>query len=394
MALGAGVHGRTTGAGVTTRNAMRPSWIEIDLDAVEHNVRQIRAEIGEVDLCAVVKADAYGHGDIPVAKAAIRGGAAWLAVALVEEGVRLREADIDVPILVLSEPLLAEVPLIVSHRLTPSAYRAEFVDHLAAVAQTVSTLPYPVHLKLDTGMHSVGASLAESLEIARMIDRDIRLVLQGVFTHFAVADEDLQYTRRQNAVLISFAAALKAAGIELKILHAANTVAAFDLVGARHDMCRIGGGIYGFRPHPDSGKSIDLKPVMRVVSHVAYVRDFSAGDRPSYGRRRRLVADGRVVVVPIGYADGVPRRLFEGGAVLINGERYPFAGTITMSTVLVDVGQDEVKIGDEVVLMGEQGEREILVEQWADLLDTIVDEVVCHLGIRLPRIYIGGTHGG
>ncbi|MFV1969577.1 MAG: alanine racemase [Acidimicrobiia bacterium] len=369
---------------------MRPSWIEIDLDAVEHNVRQIGAEIGEADVCAVVKADAYGHGDIPVAEAAIRGGAGWLAVALVEEGVRLREADIDVPILILSEPRLVEVHRIVTHGLTPTAYRTDFVEQLAAAAQNASMLPYPVHLKLDTGMHRVGAPPVEAFEIARMINRDDRLVLQGVFTHFSVADEDPQYTARQNTALVNFVEALEAEGVEPKILHAANTAAAFDFPETHHDMCRVGLGIYGIRPHPDSGASIGLKPVMRVVSHVAYVQDLAVGARPSYGRRRPLGAAGRVVTIPIGYADGMRRSLSEAGAVLINGKRYPFAGTITMDMVVVDVGQDDVDVGDEVVLMGRQGDDAITVEDWADLLNTITYEVVCDFGPRLPRRYAGG----
>lgn len=373
---------------------MRPSWIEIDLDAVEHNVRQIRAAIGESILCAVVKADAYGHGDIPVAEAAIRGGAGWLAVALVEEGVRLREADVDVPILILSEPDRADVGAIVAHGLTPTVYRIEFADQLAQVAQDASTLPYPVHLKLDTGMHRVGAPPVEAFRIARMIDSDDRLVLQGVFTHFSVADEDLEYTDRQNKALTNFAAALEAEGIKAKILHAANTAAAFDLAESRHDLCRVGLGIYGIRPHPGSGTSVDLRPAMRVVSRVAYVQDLSVGARPSYGRRRPLAAAGRVATIPIGYADGVPRSLSTTGSVLINGKRYPYAGTVTMDMVIVDAGQDEVAVGDEVVLLGDQGDEEITPQEWAELLDTITYEVVCHFGPRLPRRYSGGQTDG
>ncbi len=373
---------------------MRPSWIEIDLDAVEHNVARISAEIGTADLCAVVKADAYGHGDIPVAEAAIRGGAGWLAVALVEEGVRLREADIDVPILILSEPRHREAGSIVAHGLTPTAYTAGFVEQLAEIAQNASTFPYPVHLKLDTGMHRVGAPPVEAFEIARMIDKDERLVLQGVFTHFSVADEDPEYTARQNTALVKFVEALGGEGIEPKILHAANTAAAFDLPDTRHDMCRVGLGIYGLRPHPASGVSIDLKPAMRVVSHVTYVRGLPVGARPSYGRMRPLAASGSVATVPIGYADGVSRRLSGTGAVLINGKRYPFAGTVTMDMVVVDVGRDEVDIGDEVVLIGRQGEETITTQDWADMLDTINYEVVCDFGPRLPRRYTGGPVNG
>ncbi len=373
---------------------MRPSWIEIDLDAIEHNARQISSAIGDSDLCAVVKADGYGHGDIPVAEAAIRGGAGWLAVALVEEGVRLREADIDVPILVLSEPSLEEVRPIVTHGLTPTAYRTEFVEQLAAVAKNASTLPYPVHLKLDTGMHRVGAPPVEAFEIARVIERDDRLTLQGVLTHFSVADEDADYTERQNRALMQFVEALESEGIHPKILHAANTAAAFDFPDTRHDLCRVGLGIYGLRPHESCGTHIDLRPAMRVVSHVAYVRDLSVGARPSYGRRRPLDSAGRVVTIPIGYADGVHRRLSETGSVLINGKRHPFAGTVTMDMLLVDVGRDEVSVGDEVVLMGRQGDETIAAEEWAALLDTITYEVVCDFGPRLPRRYIGGASHG
>lgn len=373
---------------------MRPSWIEIDLNAIEHNVRRISAEISESDLCAVLKADAYGHGDIPVAEAAIRGGATWLAVALVEEGLRLREADIDVPILVLSEPRLDAVQAIVEYGLTPTTYRSEFVERLGSAAATANARPYPVHLKLDTGMHRVGAPPVEAIKIARLIERDDRLVLQGVFTHFPAADTDSAYTTRQNRALVNFVEALEVEGIRPEVVHAANTAAAFDFPHTRHDLCRVGLGIYGMRPTPTCGSGIDLKPAMRVVSHVAYVRDLSKGARPSYGRRRPLAGPGRVATVPIGYADGVRRSLSETGSVLIRGKRYPHAGTITMDMLIVDVGRDDIDVGDEVVLMGAQQDASIPPEEWADLLDTITYEVVCGFGPRLARRYIGGADSG
>lgn len=373
---------------------MRPSWIEIDLDAIEHNAREISDLIAPAALCAVVKADAYGHGDVPVAEAAIAGGAAWLAVALVEEGVRLREADVDLPILVLSEPTLEEMDLIVAHGLTPTAYRLSFIDLLAHVAQDATTLPYPVHLKLDTGMHRVGAGPVEAFEIARKIEADDRLVLQGVFTHFSVADADAAFTARQNDALVSFVEALNEEGIHPRLLHAANSAAAFDLEATRHDLCRVGLGLYGLRPSPDSGKSLDLKPAMRVVSHVAYIRRLPSGARPSYGRRKALEGPHNVATVPIGYADGVPRSLSDTGEVLIRGRRYPYAGTVTMDMVVVDLGRDEVAAGDEVVLLGRQGDEEISAEDWASLLGTINYEVVCDFGPRLPRRYVAGLDRG
>ncbi|MEN8238560.1 MAG: alanine racemase [Actinomycetota bacterium] len=366
---------------------MRPSWIEIDLDAIEHNARVIAAHIAPAELCAVVKADAYGHGDIPVARAALEGGAGLLAVALVEEGVRLREADVDVPILVLSEPTPSEVASIISYGLVPTAYTTTFVEQIARAAEAASAVPYPVHLKLDSGMHRVGTPPVDAFEIARRIDADERLTLQGVFTHFAVADEDADYTRRQNTALVRFAEALHAEGIEPTLLHAANTAAAFDYAETRHDMCRVGLGIYGLRPTPESGREIDLIPAMKVVSHVRYVRSLPRSARPSYGRIRILEGPHKVATIPIGYADGVNRSLSRSGAVLINGKRYRFAGQITMDMVIVDLGDDDAQVDDEVVLIGTQGDDRITVEEWAGILGTINYEVVCHFGSRLPRRY-------
>ena len=367
---------------------MRPSWIEIDLDAIEHNARVIAAHIAPAELCAVVKADAYGHGDIPVARAALRGGAGLLAVALVEEGVRLREADIDVPILVLSEPTAADVASIVSHGLVPTAYTSAFVEQIAEAAEAASTVPYPVHLKLDSGMHRVGASPVDAFEVARRIDADDRLVLQGIFTHFSVADEDGEYTRRQNTALIRFAEALQEEGIEPTLIHAANTAAALDYPETHHDMCRVGLGIYGLRPSPGSGREIELIPAMKVVSHVRYLRTLPGSARPSYGRIRELGGAHNVATIPIGYADGVNRSLSGPGSVLINGKRYRFAGQITMDMVIIDLGGDDAHIDDEVVFIGAQGDDRITAEEWARMLGTISYEVVCHFGPRLPRRYI------
>lgn len=372
---------------------MRPSWIEIDLDAIEHNASEIASFIAPASLCAVVKADAYGHGDIPVAEAAIAGGAAYLAVALVEEGVRLREADLDVPILVLSEPTLEEVGLIVRHGLTPTAYRPSFVDRLAEEAADAVTVPYPVHVKLDTGMHRVGAPPVEAFEVARRIHLDERLDLQGVYTHFPTADTDREYTERQNSALVQFVEALGQEGIRPRLLHAANTAAAFEFEDTRHELCRVGLGLYGIRPNAASGADLDLRPAMKVVSHVAYTQPLPSGARPSYGRRRALPRAGNVATIPIGYADGIPRSLTDTASVLIGGRRHPYAGTVTMDMVVVDLGSDIASVGDEVVLLGSQGDDEITVDEWADLMGTISWEVLCHFGPRLPRRYRGGPHG-
>lgn len=366
---------------------MRPSWVEVDLDAIAHNAAAIAAEVAPATLCAVVKADAYGHGDVPVAEAAIRGGASSLAVALVEEGVRLRDAGVEAPILVLSEPPFQDAATLVERRLIPTVYRQEFAAALSAAADG----PVPVHIKVDTGMHRVGAQPGGIPALAEFVVADPNLELEGLWTHFAVAEEDTQFTKHQLALFQDVIDRLASSGIAVPMLHAANTAGALDYADARFDMVRVGLGLYGLRPTPETGPGVSLRPAMKVVSAVSMVRRLSAGERPSYGRRRPLAAESVVATVPMGYADGVSRRLTEEGHVLINGRMRHFAGSVTMDQLVVDMGDDDVAVGDEVVVLGTQGDMAITADDWAELLGTINYEVVCHFGPRLPRRY---TRGG
>ncbi len=369
---------------------MRPSWVEVDLDAIRSNVAAIRDRVAPARLCAVVKADAYGHGDVPCAEAALAGGAEWLAVALVEEGVRLREAGITAPVFLLSEPPLNDVAGIIEWDLVPTGYRSAFCEALAEEAARRGADPYPIHLKVDTGMHRVGADPAEAPGLVRAVANDPRLRLDGLWTHFPVSESDPDFTRHQVAELLDLRDALAAAGIEIPMVHAANSAGALDLAEVRLDMVRVGLGIYGLRPDRSTAPDLPLRPAMRVVSEVAFVRRLPAGARPSYGRRRPLPADATVATVPIGYADGVCRRLSEvGGVVLIRGRRYPFAGTVTMDQIVVDMGDDPVTVGDEVVVLGSQGRDAVTAEEWAERLGTINYEIVCQFGPRLPRRYAG-----
>lgn len=368
---------------------MRPSWIEVDLDAIESNVRELRSIVEPAMLCAVVKADAYGHGDVPVAEAALAGGAEWLAVALVSEAGRLREGGITAPILLLSEPLDADAAALVEWGLVPTVYRRDFIDAVAAAAELSGAIPYDVHLKIDTGMHRVGAPPVEAVALAKAVAADPRLTLAGIWTHFAVSESDTEFTDSQLATLQEVRNVLAGAGIEVPVLHAANTAAAIARHDARLDLVRVGLGIYGLLPAPDLAEMVSLRPAMRVVSHVAYVQRLPHGARPSYGRTRPLARTAWIATVPVGYADGVPRRLGAvGGGVLIRGRRYPFAGTVTMDQVVIDVGDDPVAVGDEVVLLGRQDGAEISADEWADRLSTINYEIVCHFGPRLPRRYV------
>ncbi|MGH8935638.1 MAG: alanine racemase [Acidimicrobiia bacterium] len=363
---------------------MRPSWVEVDLAAVAHNLREIAGAVAPAAVCAVVKADAYGHGDVPVAEAALEAGAEWLAVALVEEGIRLREAGIDAPILLLSEPPSEAAEQTVARGLTPTIYRREFLAALDRVTEDI----LPVHVKVDTGMHRVGADPEEALELARRVATSDRLDLEGVWTHLAVAESDPDFTKRQLEVFEEFLVALRSEGIEPRMVHAANTAGALQYPEARYDLVRVGLGVYGLRPAPHVGAGLELHPALRVVSQVSMMRRLPAGARPSYGRRRPMPAEGTVVTVPLGYADGLPRLLGERGAeVLIGGRRLPFAGTVTMDHILVDADGVEVAVGDEVVLLGRQGDQEVTADEWAELLGTLNYEVVCQIGPRLPRRY-------
>lgn len=365
---------------------MRPSWVEVDLDAIAHNAAAIAAEVAPATLCAVVKADAYGHGDVPVAEAAIRGGATSLAVALVEEGSRLRDAGIEAPILVLSEPPLEDAAEIVERRLIPTVYRQDFAAALSAAADG----PVPVHIKVNTGMHRVGAVPADIPALVDYVAADPNLALEGLWTHFAVAEEDRAFTKHQLAVFQEVIDDLASRGVAVPMLHTANTAGALDYPDARFDMVRVGLGLYGLRPAPGSGPAVSLRPAMRVVSAVSMVTRLGAGERLSYGRRRPLPADALVATVPVGYADGVSRRLTNEGHVLIGGRHRHFAGSVTMDQLVVDMGDDEVIVGDEVVVLGAQGDAAITADDWAELLGTINYEVVCHFGPRLPRRYVRG----
>jgi alanine racemase len=363
---------------------VRPTWMEVDLAALRANVAALRQAFAPAEVCAVVKADGYGHGDVPCAEAALDAGAAWLAVALVSEGARLREADVTAPILLLSEPDPADAAEVVQWNLTPTVYRDSFLDALEPLAPP----GFPVQVKVDTGMHRVGAPPPLAAELARRVAAS-PLRLQGLWTHFPVAEEDPSFTATQLRALRAVLEVLAAKGIHPEMVHAANTAGGLGLPDTRLDLVRAGIGVFGLRPAPTLAPEVPLRPVMRIVSQVAYTQRLPAGARPSYGRRRPLPAEATVATIPMGYADGVPRRLAEnGGGVLIRGRRYPFAGAITMDQIVVDVGDHPVAVGDEVVLIGRQGDDEITADEWAERLGVLNYEVVCGFGPRLPRRYL------
>lgn len=373
----------------------RPAWAEVDLGAVRHNVEVLRRIAAPAAVCAVVKADGYGHGSVAVARAALEAGAESVAVALVEEGVVLRQAGIDAPILLLSEPPASAAGEVVRRRLTPTVYTSEGLDAFATAAAAQRGGPAGVQLKIDTGMHRVGATPDDAVALARRIHGDPHLRLDAVWTHFAVADEEgsVAVTDEQCRRFDAACAAIGAAGVPVPARHAANSAGAL-YTGARLDVVRPGLAVYGYDPDPGRPNE-ELRPVLSLKAEVSFVKVLDAGERLSYGLRYELRERSVIATVPLGYADGVPRRLgTAGGQVLIGGRRRPIAGTVTMDQILVDCGPPDgagagVARGDEVVLLGTQGGDRITADDWAERLDTISYEILCGIGARVPRVYVG-----
>lgn len=376
--------------GFTDRH--RPVWAEVDLAAVRANVEALRRHVAPAELLAVVKADAYGHGAFPVARAAIQAGASMLGVALVEEGIALRNAGITAPILVLSEPVPEAAGVVVEHDLTPAVYTARGIAALAEASFAAGSVAHPVHLKIDTGMHRVGCDPAASTELAKLIDDHPALALDAVWTHFAVADEpEHPYSQRQLALFNATVRDIASAGCAPKRLHCANSAGAINLPESRFDLVRVGIGMYGIAPAPALDGIVTLRPALSVKANIGFVKRVAAAERVSYGLRYELAADANIATVPIGYADGVPRSLSaHGGEVLVRGQRCPIAGTITMDQMMIDVGEMPVVAGEEVVLLGSQGDAAITAQEWADRVGTIAYEIVCSIGPRVPRHYLNG----
>jgi alanine racemase len=379
--------GRSDG-GVNT--AYRPVWAEIDLGAVRANVQALREYCAPAQLLAVVKADGYGHGAVPVARAALDAGAIGLGVALVEEGIELRDAGIDAPILVLSEPIPEAAAGVVSYGLTPVVYTLAGIDSLAkAVADRGARDRLGVHLKVDTGMHRVGCRTEDAVDLAAQVVDRPELKLAGVCTHLAVADEpNNPYTAEQLARFRAVLDAFRARGLPTGTVHACNTAGAIDCPDARFDMVRVGIGCYGIAPADELDGRVQLRPALSVKARVSHVKVVPSGARLSYGLRYETARETRIATVPIGYADGVPRELpHHGGTAIVRGRRCPMAGTVTMDQLMLDAGDLEVEVGDEVVLIGRQGDEEITAASWARAMGTIAYTIVCGIGPRVPRVY-------
>ena len=363
----------------------RPTVVEVDLDAIGHNIRLLRSAGAE--LMAVVKADGYGHGDAEVARAALGAGASRLGVSLVEEGLALRERGIAAPILVLAEFPPGSDKEALERGLTPTVYTDEGVAGVAEAARTLGR-PVGVHLKVDTGMHRVGLWPPEEAPAFARRVLDAGLELEGLWTHFADSERDDAGTLEQLGRFHAAADALAAAGVTPGVLHVANSGATIRLSETHLDMVRPGAAVYGVDPGGGLAEPFGLRPALSWRSAVTMVKRLPAGERLSYGGRYALERDATIATVPVGYEDGFPRRV-AGAEVLIGGRRHPVAGTITMDQILVDCGDAPVAPGEEVVLIGTQGTARISVEEMAERAGTIAREITTGIGERVPREYVG-----
>jgi alanine racemase len=361
----------------------------VNLAAIERNAAAVHAGLtGDAELCAVVKADASGHGAVPVARAALAGGATTLAVATAGEAAELRAAGLEVPVLVLGAISSEELPVALGARAEMVAWNERFVAELAAAAGAAA--PVGVHLKLDSGMGRLGTRrIDEALTVAQAVrDRAPALDLVGVMTHLATADGDLAFAGEQLAVFRPFADQLQERFGRLRV-HAANSAATLRVPGSHFDMVRCGIALYGCDPMNVDPDAAGLEPAMELSSYVAAIKQAQPGD--SVGYSRRFVADRTtwIATMPIGYGDGVRRGLTNNCDVLIAGRRYPLVGTVSMDNITADLGPGpaEVRVGDAAILIGRSGAERQTVEDIANRLDTINHEVLCGISARVPRRY-------
>ena len=370
--------------------AARPTWAQIDLDAIAANVAALKAQAAAPGLMAVVKADGYGHGAVPSARAALAGGAEWLSVALLEEGEELRAAGISAPILLLTEQPPTAAARVLEAGLTPAVYTPAYTEALDTAAQAAGGPPVAVHLKLDTGMRRVGVPQADWEDALRRLRNAKGLRVGALWSHFAVADEPHHpFIAHQAEEFERGLALARSLGVSYDMAHLCNSAGTLHLHDHHYDMVRPGLAVYGLEPAPGLAGSTVLRPALSWWTRLSLVKRLAAGEAVSYGLRWTAERDTVLGTVPAGYADGVTRALSNVGEVVIRGRRLPIAGTVCMDQFVVDGGDQDLAAGDDVCLIGEQDGVAVTADDWASWLGTINYEVVCGVGRRVPRVYMG-----
>lgn len=367
------------------------TWIEVNLDAIAQNVKNIKKLIGEKkELMAVVKGNAYGHDILEVSPVVLENGATRLAVARLEEAIFLRKAGITVPILVLGLTLKQQAEFLVSYDITPAVCEFEMIEKLSESAVQMNKMT-KIHLKVDTGMGRIGIFPYDVLRFIKRIKALKNVEIEGIFTHFSVADEkDKFYTEEQFRKFIEILTILEKEGIKIPIKHVGNSATLLDLPHMWLDMVRPGLAIYGLYPSKEVKKTINLIPAQQFKTKIVFIKELPLGESISYGRTYITKRRMRVASLPVGYADGYNRLLSNQGEVLVRGQRVPIIGRVCMDQCMIDVTNlTQVEIGDEVVLWGRQGEEMITVEEIAQKIRTINYEIV-HMPDkkRVPKLFI------
>jgi len=361
---------------------------EIHLDHLIHNLTQIRKKVAPAEVMAVVKADAYGHGAVPISKRLVKEGVTHLAVARIAEALELRNAGIEENILIFGSLFPDEIEAAILNDIQVTVIDPKDIDIISEIAIRNSIF-VKVHLNIDTGMGRVGIPFDEARSaIIKIVNID-QIKLAGIYTHFATSDErnkeyaELQL-RRFNDVVGEIIEHLP----YRPMLHAANSGAILDLPKAKFDIVRAGISLYGHYPSTDTSESIPLKQVMTLKTKVSSTRRLPKGSSISYGRKYITPKETSIAVLPIGYADGIHRAFTNLGEVLINGKLYPMVGTVTMDQIMVDLGDDPVKVGDEVIFWGDTPQGSLQATKVADKIGTISYELCCAITKRVPRVYV------
>src|SRR3990170_2987380 len=368
----------------------RPTAAYIDLKALEHNYLELRRRVTPAArMMAVVKANAYGHGAIEAARTLESLGGAYFGVAIQEEGAALREAGITSPIAVLGGSFPDQAPDMVEYGLTPVVFDMDSARALDEAAKKRGAV-LPIHVKIDTGMGRLGILPEEAVPFFSELKGLENLRVEALLSHFAESEaEEKEFSHRQLSAFLKAAEEIRGLGVNPKLLEMANSAALVDFERSALGMVRPGIMLYGSYPAPRLRESIKLKPVMQLKTRILLVKSVPAGFTVSYGRRFTTNRPSLIATLPIGYADGLPRKLGNSGEVLIGGYRAKIAGTVCMDLTMVDVtGVPGVKAGDEAVLIGTQGNETITAEEIADKADTISYEIFCRLSARVPRVYI------
>lgn len=372
-------------------NSIRPVWAEVDLDKLAHNMREIRRVSKSKQIMAVVKADGYGHGALDVAPLLLENGADKLAVAVLHEAIELRKSGIDCPVMILGYTPNNQIQDVVKYNLETAVVAYDYAEKLSEAAGKSGKI-LKIHIKIDTGMGRIGYPPDESSidEICR-ISKLPNLKIEGLFSHFSSADEkDKSYSKSQVEKFNWVYERLTERNVQVNLRHMGNSATIIDLPEYHFDMVRAGIILYGYYPSKEvDKKKIDLRPAMNLKAKIIFIKKMHEGEYVGYGRKYKCDCERVIATLSVGYADGYPRALGNNANVIVKGKTAPVVGKICMDQCMIDVTDiADVKIGDEVILIGEEGNNKLNADYIADILNTISYEVICFIGKRIPRVYV------